>query len=283
MHRASDRLAGHARRAFTLVELLVVIGVIAILMAILLPALSRARDSANTLRCLSNMRQLAMFTQFYAMENRDYFPFCQLDATNTKPGRYGMVAWWDYMLTQQDIPHATWQDWARLNAEGSNIGVLSCPGTVSYYWSRSLGRLASPGQYAPDNVWAETRYIIGPNSVICPRNDQWVPSLVNYPRGDPGMKTSQVRRQSQIMLVVDNDNAGDVKTSWAGGWDPAMHLRYRHQAGQAINLAYVDGHAETVLWTAMQTGTNREYDYNLRATGAGCLPWSDPEYQGRKP
>jgi len=62
------------RRAFTLVELLVVIGIIAILIAILLPTLSKARQAADRTACLSNLRQVHQAFHFYAMSNDGQVP-----------------------------------------------------------------------------------------------------------------------------------------------------------------------------------------------------------------
>jgi prepilin-type N-terminal cleavage/methylation domain-containing protein len=76
----SDRAHRHA---FTLVELLVVIGIIAILVGILLPTLTRARESANRTLCLSNIRQLGQAIRDYAVANRDQVPI----------GYYGQKQW----------------------------------------------------------------------------------------------------------------------------------------------------------------------------------------------
>jgi prepilin-type N-terminal cleavage/methylation domain-containing protein len=62
------------RRAFTLVELLVVIGIIALLISILLPALGKSRESAHRVACLSNLRQVYAAFNLYAMANHDQVP-----------------------------------------------------------------------------------------------------------------------------------------------------------------------------------------------------------------
>jgi prepilin-type N-terminal cleavage/methylation domain-containing protein len=112
-------------RGFTLVELLVVIGIIALLVAILMPALSRARDQSNRAKCMSNVRQLLIATQMYCSENKGGLPWSTWD-NPAPPGGDG----WVYKKPRvqgndflpQDVEQGLYWQYAKSH------DVFKCPG-----------------------------------------------------------------------------------------------------------------------------------------------------------
>ena len=90
-------------KAFTLLELLVVIAVIAILAALLLPALSRARNAADSAGCKSNLRQLMMGLQMY-VHDKEVYPELELLA----PGLESYRAPWPHIRADNVHPNSVW-------------------------------------------------------------------------------------------------------------------------------------------------------------------------------
>ena len=71
---SADKKMQEKRRSFTLIELLIVISIIAILAALLLPALGKARETALGIKCVGNMKQIGQYMAMYVNDNSDYFP-----------------------------------------------------------------------------------------------------------------------------------------------------------------------------------------------------------------
>ena len=122
----------YRQHGFTLVELLVVIGIIAILISILLPALNRARDKARAVQCASNMRQIFLACQMFAQENRDHLPRCGFagdDGALTGPDADDIDRKVHWALPSPGTADFTVGAlWKYIQGQESRKNIILCPG-----------------------------------------------------------------------------------------------------------------------------------------------------------
>lgn len=264
-------------RGFTLVELLVVVGVIAVLISLLLPTLNRARQQALEVQCMSNMRQLVIAVDLYANENGGQMPYCnwQYDGTGPNDDKSYNFGW----LYSTEIRRGGYPAGSDLNGvwpgypnstplDGAMTGVL-------WPYLRSRAVYHCPADL-PD-YWRGTEWMTSflMNGAECGFNNAPTNPL-RYCTQIPGVKMSQFIHPAACVLyweALEQPYEGQSLTGsvWNDGSSNPREevLADRHYKG--ANVAFVDGHAE---WWDPQTWQVQANPPNNDRTELWCSPLS---------
>jgi prepilin-type processing-associated H-X9-DG protein/prepilin-type N-terminal cleavage/methylation domain-containing protein len=212
-----------ANPGFTLVELLVVIGIIATLIAFLLPALSKARDASLTAQCMSNMRQNGLAMQLYENDNPGCLPPYRI-ALIYKAYKYPYM--FQYLPAfYQSQASQTFRCPADLMVEVESGGIRGIypelySGINSLWYSYALNQ-DGPQQYEP----------LYPASMRLPNNWNWyTPTLANAVTDPCG-----------FMILAE------CASSPLGGYNSvSWNWRFDHRHGTSMNILFLDGHVDTM-------------------------------------
>jgi prepilin-type N-terminal cleavage/methylation domain-containing protein/prepilin-type processing-associated H-X9-DG protein len=249
-----------ARAGFTLIELLVVIAIIAILAAMLLPALTRAKEKARTTQCLSNYKQLELAYQMYFGDNNDWLPLNDVD---NPPGNWITSG----NLAQTAIVTDGIQSGV-LYPYNSSVAIYACPANTKMI-ATALGIVRQTRT-------CSIEYSMGGNSHADP---PWSESRAGV-SWTAYSKATQIRRPSVKFVFAEeaqsslNDgefgNIGLVNNVVVGRefWNLPAN---RHNNGSL--WSFLDGHAEYYKWrgSTITTHQNDGCGSGVPATSQGKL------------
>ncbi len=250
--RYSNQAGGVAcrdRRAFTLLELLVVVAVIAIMAALLFPALSRAKGRAVGIACLNNTRQLAVGWALYADDHDGRLAYNLGGAGARKVASVRTNLNWVNSIL----------DWSTSNSDNTNTATLT-EASLGAYVSRAPGVYRCPG----DHVLSETQRAAGwsarvrsysMNAMVGDAGDL---SQLGYNVNNPGyvqfFKLATIQQPSQVFVFLDEhpDSINDGYFLNKGDSYSWIDLPASYHNGAAA-FAFADGHSELHRWKVAST------------------------------